>query len=191
VTARDPLAARLERALAAHRPHPLELRPGETRAGVLIPVIMGNGRADLLIERRAADLPNHAGQYGFPGGAVDPGDRDIVETALREAREEIALDPGGIEVIGRLSDVRTPTGYVVTPIVGVVPGPVNPAPSPTEVAFVILVPLRFLLAPGAFRRVRRRAGGLLIQTDALVFEGHAVWGMTARILLELRRLLRR
>lgn len=168
----------------------VSVRADEQRAGVLVPLVEDGTSPSLVIERRAANLPNHAGQYGFPGGTVDEEDTSIEATALREAREEIALEADKIQVLGRLSDLRTPTGYVITPVVGVVRGPVTLTPSPDEVAFIIQVPVDFLLRDDAFRMVARRSRGLLIRTDALVFQGHVVWGATARILLELRRLIR-
>lgn len=168
----------------------VSVRADEQRAGVLIPLIGAETSPSLVIERRAANLPNHPGQYGFPGGTVDDEDASIEATALREAREETALAPESIQVLGRLSDLRTPTGYVITPVVGAIRGPVVLTPSPDEVAFLIRVPVGFLLRDDAFRMVARRSGGLLIRTNALVFKEHVVWGATARILLELRRLIR-
>ncbi len=185
----------LERQLAGvlqvRKRRTMEAHPGERLAGVLVPLLAGVGHGcDLLIERRAGNLAHHAGQYGFPGGSMDVGDPTIVDTALREANEEIGLGRDQVRVLGLLSDIRTPTGFVITPVVGSVSDPVTLAPSPSEVAFLIRIPVAFLLAPGAFKKVTRRSNGLLIGTTALVWQGHVVWGATARILLEFVDVLR-
>ncbi|NOZ79745.1 MAG: CoA pyrophosphatase [Acidobacteria bacterium] len=181
---------RLEGVLRARERRTMTPRPGERLAGVLVPLLADADGFDLVIERRAGNLSHHAGQYGFPGGAADPGDPTIVDTALREVREEIGLDPEHVRVLGLLSDIRTPTGYVITPVVGAVDGPVTLTPSPSEVAFLIRVPVSFLLGPEAFTDVTRRSNGLLISTKALVWNGHVIWGATARILQELVRIMR-
>ncbi len=180
----------LEQVLHNRKRRVMRARSGERVAGVLVPLLADADGLDLLIERRAGNLAHHAGQYGFPGGTADPGDATIVETALREANEEIGLGRDQIRVLGLLSDIRTPTGFVITPVAGSVLGPVTLCPSPSEVAFLIRVPVSFLLSPGAFQNVTQRSNGLLISTEALVWEGHVIWGATARILRELQRLMR-
>jgi len=183
------LLDRLRQGLERIRPSRLSVRPGERRAAVLVPVLVGDGEPRLLLERRSARLTHHAGQYGFPGGVVEPEDGRVERTALREAQEETGIAPEDVEILGTLSDLRTPTGFVITPIVGLVRGVQQLRPEAGEVEELVTVPLAFLTRPGAFRRVTRRSRGVLIHGDALVYQGRVIWGATARILLALRRIL--
>jgi len=168
----------------------LRTRPGERHAAVLVPILDGDKGRWLLLEKRSTRLPHHAGQYAFPGGGIEASDDSALDAALREAEEEVGLAPSDVDVLGFLPDLRTPTGFVITPVVGAVEGDPELRPSPAEVEYLIRVPLLFLLQPGAFQTVTQRALGLLIHGDALVWEGHVIWGATARILLALRRALR-
>ena len=168
----------------------LQLRPGERAAAVLVPILDVGEPAvapSLLLERRSGSLANHAGQYAFPGGAVDPEDASPEDTALREAHEETGLEPDRVRVLGLLSDIRTPTRYVITPVVGAVAGRPSLEPQEGEVEELVLVPLPALLAGNPFVMVRRRARGALIHSTALVYGGRVIWGATARILLAFRR----
>jgi len=169
----------------------LTVRPGERAAAVLVPLLPDglDGEPAILLERRSERLPHHAGQYGFPGGAVEPTDSSPEAAALREAREETGMAPESVELLGRLSDIRTPTLFVITPVVVVVRKTEWLAPASCEVEELIRVPLALLIRPGAFRRVSLPSRGLPIHGDALIHDGRVIWGATARILLELRRLL--
>jgi 8-oxo-dGTP pyrophosphatase MutT (NUDIX family) len=183
---------RLQRRLPCFPVRRLDLRPGERAAAVLIPILetgAGEDGVSLLLERRSGNLGNHAGQYAFPGGAVDPGDGSAVETALREAHEETGLGADQVEVIGLLSDVRTPTGFVITPVLGLVSGTLRLRPQRGEVEELVFLPLSRVLADHPFVMVRRRTRGILIHSHALVYGGRVIWGATARMLLALRRLL--
>jgi len=181
----------LSRELGRFSRRGLALRTGEQRAAVLVPIVdVEDEEPFLILERRADGLPSHAGQYAFPGGGVEDCDGSRAETALRETREEIGLDLERVRVLGPLPDIRTPTGYVISPILSVVKGPVELSPSPEEVAFLVEPPVSVILDPSAFRMVTRRARRLLIHGEALVWHGHVIWGATARMLLALRRLLR-
>jgi len=166
-------------------------RQHEVRAAVLVLLMEEAGSVHLLLERRADHLPNHAGQFAFPGGAADEEDGTVERTALREAQEEVGLDPDLVEVLGRLPDLRTPTGYVITPVVGAAFGTVDLRPSASEVARIVRLPVPRLLEPGAFRLLPRRSHGLLIWSTSLVHRGDVIWGATARILLSLRRIVAR
>ena len=181
----EKLAARLRE----REPRTLTPRRGELAAAVLVPLLERGDSLDLLIERRPETLPNHGGQLSFPGGVIEEDDRGPEAAAIREAGEEVGLDPSRVRVLGRLPDIRTPTGFVITPVVAVVSGPVTFRLSPEEVAEVVLVPVDRLLRPGAFELVPRRGRGLLIWSSALVHGGHVIWGATARILQALRRVL--
>lgn len=164
---------------------------GERRAAVLIPLVRkGKNTPEVLLVRRSRALRAHPGQYAFPGGTTEPGDSSLVATAVREAGEEIGLGVDEVTILGRLPDVRTPTGYLISPFIGLVE-PARPLqPSSPEIAFVLHVPTEYIVRAEAFTTVRRRARGLLFTGDALVWDGHEVWGATARMLLALRRLLR-
>ncbi len=150
-------------------------------AAVLVLFGDGPGGPDLLLIERAATLRSHAGQPAFPGGAVDPGDDGPVGAALREAHEEVGLDPAGVEVLGTLPDLwLPPSGFVVTPVVAWwrSPHPVR-AVDLAEVAAVVRVPLDRLADPAHRLRVRHPSGwvGPAFDTEDLL-----VWGFTAGVL---------
>ncbi|NOZ93620.1 MAG: CoA pyrophosphatase [Acidobacteria bacterium] len=125
----------LAAALATDPGRRIAARPSEIRAAVLVFLLEEPGKLDLVLERRSDDLPNHAGQFAFPGGAVDPEDRSLEETALREAWEEIGLEPSAVEILGLLSDIRTlrhhtgGRGRFGTPGAPLFPGGGGPYPS--------------------------------------------------------------
>jgi 8-oxo-dGTP pyrophosphatase MutT (NUDIX family) len=139
-----------------------------------------------VFTERRADLRRHAGEISFPGGRRDPGDPDLVATALREAEEEIALAPTDVEVGGALPPASTfVTGYRVHPFVGRIPDPVGLElrPNPTEVETLLTFSLDVLERGYGMRRLVRR--GIPIHTPTYEVEGHLIWGATARILAEL------
>ncbi|HLK10878.1 MAG TPA: CoA pyrophosphatase [Candidatus Binatia bacterium] len=187
------LAGGLAAALAA-RPRRTLDHADKTAAAVLVPLLAVDDDLHLLYTRRAASLPHHQGQVAFPGGAIDPGDADPAAAALREAREEIGLDPGRVRVLGVLDDLETvSTRFVITPVVGLVPHPYPWHPSPHEVDAIFTVPVRTLEAPGTARREVWDFGGGRWPVDLYAVDGHVIWGATQRItahLLELLRALR-
>ena len=137
----------------------------------------------VLTERRA-DLRRHAGEISFPGGRRDPTDPDLPSTALREAHEEIGLDPGVVQIIGALQPTPTiATGYAIYPFVGLIAPGHEWELSPREVAEVLEWPLAEIEAGYARRRLLRR--GIPIRTDTYVIGGKLIWGATARILADL------
>lgn len=131
-------------------------------AAVLLPLVMRD-ELTLLLTVRSSNLSTHAGQIAFPGGRTDPGDKDAVATALREAEEEIALPAPFVEVLGTLPTYVTGTAFVITPVVGLVRPGFELLPNPGEVADVFEVPLRYLMNPAHHRRHELEFDGVLRQ----------------------------
>jgi len=141
--------------------------------------------ASIILTRRAHGLSAHAGQIAFPGGRVDPTDVDPQHTALREAHEEIGLNPGQVSVLGYLDAYRTGTGFFIWPVVGIVTGAFTPRPEPGEVDQVFEVPLDFAMDPANLYIHATMWGGAKRSTYALAFENHKIWGATAAMLKNL------
>jgi 8-oxo-dGTP pyrophosphatase MutT (NUDIX family) len=137
-----------------------------------------------VLTRRREDLRRHPGEISFPGGRQDPEDANLCATALREAREEIGLEPEGVELIGALQPTPTiATGYAVYPFVGLIEPGQTWRPQEAEVALVLELTLAELRAGYARRRLLRR--GVPFRTDTYVVGDHLVWGATARMLADL------
>lgn len=160
-----------------------------TRASVLIPVINRGHGSTVLFTQRTAHLNDHAGQISFPGGRAEESDPDPAFTALREAEEEVGLARSHVEVLGRIPEYRTGTGFLVTPVVGWVETPVTFTPDPFEVAEVFEVPFRFLMNPANHRVETAFFRDRLRTYYALSFEGRYIWGATAGMLVSLYRVL--
>jgi 8-oxo-dGTP pyrophosphatase MutT (NUDIX family) len=159
---------------------------GRTDAAVLLPLFGWPESPGLIFTERRADLRRHAGQISFPGGRPDEGDADLAATALREAQEEIGLEPASVELSGALPPTSTfATGYRIHPFVGLIPSPerLSLTPSPEEVETVLAFSLDVLREGYAVRRLVRR--GVVLHTPTYEAEGQLIWGATARILGEL------
>ncbi|MEZ4392439.1 MAG: CoA pyrophosphatase [Polyangiales bacterium] len=156
---------------------------GEVPAAVLVPLLRRDGAAHVMLTLRQAAMRRHGGQFAFPGGRRDEGDRDAVHTALREAHEEVGLDPAAVRVLGMLDDHSTSTGFVVTPVVGWIPSGLRYRLSEDEVAQVVELPLAAFSALPRARTVAAQGHRRIV----LPFEvqGHLVWGATAAMLREL------
>jgi 8-oxo-dGTP pyrophosphatase MutT (NUDIX family) len=153
---------------------------------VLLPLYGWPAEPGLIFTERRSDLRRHAGEISFPGGRRDPGDADLAATALREAQEEIGLDPAAVELRGALLPVSTfVTDYLVHPLVGLVADPteLDLEPNPAEVETVLAFSLDLLRDSYEMRRLTRR--GVVVHTPTYEVDGHLIWGATARILGDL------
>ncbi|MFL5901483.1 MAG: NUDIX hydrolase [Solirubrobacterales bacterium] len=171
--------------LTSEAAYAMEVRGG-TDAAVLLPLHGWPDEPGLIFTERRADMRRHAGEISFPGGRRDEGDADLAATALREAEEEIGLDPAAVELSGALPPASTfVTGYRIHPFVGLIPDPaeLDLEPNPTEVETVLAFSLEGLRAGYAMRRLVRR--GVPIHTPTYEVDGHLIWGATARILGDL------
>ncbi len=159
-------------------------------AAVLVLLTPEKDGLHVTLTRRTDDLPKHPGQISFPGGSRDPGDADDVATALREAAEEISLDPGVVEVLGFCGDYYTVTGFRVTPIIATCPqrhAELQLDPDPREVAEILSVPFGHLMTPSKYSVHESRYAGHLRYYYSVTWAGHNVWGATAGILMGLHR----
>lgn len=188
------LADRLRAQLAAPTGMaPLEADLPEQRAVAATPAavliaITDRAEPEVLLTVRHEQLRTHAGQIAFPGGRVDPGE-DAVSGALREANEELGLDPASTEVVGTLAEYRTVTGYVITPVIAVVPADLALTPHEPEVADWFEPPLGFVLDPANHLRRTTLLHGVERHYYEIPWQGRRIWGATAAIIVNLSRRL--
>ena len=170
---------------------PLRLEiPEFTAAAVLVPVVAGNPGPTLLYTQRPQDMPTHAGQISFPGGRWEPTDADARATALREAHEELGIEPDQVRVLGELDDVATPVGFVITPVVGWLGSLPELKPDPREVDEYFEVSIDDLTDPAHFRdQGIREIAGKTYRTPEYRAAGRLIWGATARITQRLLEVL--
>lgn len=150
-------------------------------AGVLVPLVERASGLHMLFTERRHDLADHPGEISFPGGRAEAGDADLRMTALREAKEEIGLDPGLTEIAGYLPAQAVITGYAVVPVVAFVSNAFEPIPDAQEVAGVFEVPLEFLLDEQRGRRDDRERDGVSLETWEYIWEDHRIWGATGHM----------
>jgi 8-oxo-dGTP pyrophosphatase MutT (NUDIX family) len=167
----------------------MEVHGGRTDSAVLVPLFEDDrDRLHAVFTRRRDDLRRHAGEISFPGGRRDDGET-LIETALREAHEEVGLPPEAVEVIGALAPVGTfVTNYAIYPFVGLIEPGFEWIVQETEVAEVLEFALDDLTRSHSLKRMVRR--GMAFKTDVYELDGHMVWGATARILGDLLARLR-
>lgn len=164
--------------------------PKVKAAAVLVPIFERGGEGHLLFIRRSENV-SHQGQVAFPGGRVEPADRDLSETALREAYEEVGVEPGTVDLLGFLPTHNTTvSGYVVAPLVGAILDPRGLPHDSREVAEVFTVPIRALIDPRhRGEHTLDRADGTSMKFPAILFAGQTIWGLTYRITLDLLAVL--
>jgi 8-oxo-dGTP pyrophosphatase MutT (NUDIX family) len=160
-----------------------------TPASVLVPIVAHPGELTVLFTQRTVHLRNHSGQVSFPGGRAEPGDATPEVTALREAEEEIGLRGARVQIVARLPDYLTRTGFRVTPVVGVLEPPLELAPDRREVDEVFEVPLAFFLDPANHERRTREIQGQTVGYYVMQYGSRVIWGATAGMLLNLYRRL--
>jgi 8-oxo-dGTP pyrophosphatase MutT (NUDIX family) len=188
------LADRLREALAAPGAEPpLEGDLPDLRAAADVPaavLIAVTDRIDpgVVLTVRREHLRTHAGQVAFPGGRIDPGE-DPIGAALREAHEEILLDPSTVDVVGSIEQYRTVTGYVVTPVLGVIPPGLPLEPHEHEVADWFEAPLEFLLDPANRRERSALFQGSTRHYYEIIWNDRRIWGATAAMIINLSRRL--
>jgi len=189
------LAARLRAALKGDSGHtPIEGDEYDRAGGVYAPAavlvaITDRPEPGVLLTLRQPHLRRHAGQIAFPGGRVDPEDQDIVATALREAHEEIGLEPDNVEVVGLSDTYRVGTGFAVTPVIGVIPPDLALSPHQSEVAALFETPLAFLLEPGNHTLKTVMWEGRERRFHEIWWEDRRIWGATANMIVNLARRL--
>lgn len=187
----------IRRALSAAPPHaeligdgiePASQRP-PTPAAVLVPLVVREDQPSVLLTKRTDHLQHHPGQISFPGGRVEAADASPAETALRETEEEIGLQGRHVELIGALPNYLTGTGFLVTPVVGVVRPPFSLTLDAFEVAEAFEVPLSHFLDPANHQRHSMEYQGRIRHFHAMPYNDYYIWGATAGILMSLYRLL--
>jgi 8-oxo-dGTP pyrophosphatase MutT (NUDIX family) len=169
-----------------NRDHPQDGGDNLKPAAVLVALVERPIGLTLILTRRADTLRSHTGQVAFPGGRCDPGEKPW-EAALREAQEEVGLDPASVTLAGLSTPYRTGTGYHVTPVVGFVRPPIHLIPNPQEVAAIFEPPFSFLMDEANLeRREGRTPAGDLRRFYAINWGEHLIWGATAGMLRALR-----
>ena len=153
-----------------------------TRAGVLVPLFIKNEELSVVLTQRTVAVEHHKGQISFPGGTMDKVDSTIIDTALREAWEEIGLLRTSVEVLGLLSDFCTPSGFSITPVVGFLPPNPSYILNKTEVSEIFDVPLSFFLDPRNERTEKCIRFDKMMNIYFYNYGTHEIWGATAEIL---------
>jgi 8-oxo-dGTP pyrophosphatase MutT (NUDIX family) len=158
-------------------------------AAVLVALVDRPEGLTVLLTQRASQLAKHAAQISFPGGRLEESDADIASAAVREAQEEIGLDPARVRVFGYLPDHLVISGFRVTPVLSLVTPPFDVVPNPAEVAEVFEVPVSHVFDRRNHKARLRRVGDEDMLLFDIPFEGHSIWGATAGMLLTFVRMV--
>jgi 8-oxo-dGTP pyrophosphatase MutT (NUDIX family) len=178
----------IEKMLSSRKRRVIE-HPPFSHAAVLVPLFQKDKDCHLLFTKRSEEVKYHKGEISFPGGMVDEEDKELINTALREADEEIGLKERDVQIIGVLDDIVTITEFIVTPIVGLFPYPYPFKVSEVEIAELIEVPLASLLEEDCFSEREIFRGGQKEVVYAYQYGKHIIWGATARILNQFLNLI--
>jgi len=165
------------------------LDAAQVSAAVLLPLVPRSHGVQVLLTRRTDHLNHHAGQISFPGGRCEAGDASLSATALREAEEEVGIVPDEVELLGALPDFGTPSGFRISPVVGLLRSDARLRLDPFEVAEAFEIPLSFLVERANYQHYRIRWAGGERQVHAVPYAGRFVWGATAGILYMLAEFL--
>ncbi len=161
-----------------------------TPSAVIVPLSYREGECHIFFTERSDEVNFHKGQICFPGGTREPGDASLLDTALREANEEIGLDAKDVEVLGELDDNLTvTTGYVISPFIAFIPYPYPFKVDRREIKEIFSVPLSALMDEAIFREELQSFDGETMPVYFYEYEGHVIWGATARILKRFIELL--
>ena len=183
---RDPRERLLQRVVGTPSPDfNAWLEAPLAQAAVLVGLIEREAGPAVLLTERARHLPRHAGQISFPGGRLNEGE-SVQQAALREADEEVGLNPSQVSIVDRLPDQLTGTGFAVAPILAVLAADFEPQPDPAEVASVFELPLAHISETNR-RRVEHERWGTQFVSEEFDFEGRRIWGATATILIDLMK----
>lgn len=166
-------------------PRAAKLRP----SAVLVPLIQRNQTLHLLLTKRAEHLRHHAGQISFPGGSMDKTDNDLVHTALRETEEEIGIAQSDVQVLGKLPLQPTGTGFLIQPVVGILPHDIELTLSQDEVTDTFEAPLDFLFDSKNQHHSYRNYGGENYSIYSIPYDGWNIWGATANIIVKFSQLI--
>jgi 8-oxo-dGTP pyrophosphatase MutT (NUDIX family) len=185
------VVSQIQQALSDYTPKKLA-QPTASPAAVLILVRVGVGEPQIVFTERTHQVEHHKGQVSFPGGACDDDDASPEATALRETFEEIGVRPDDVRLLGRLDDMVTISNFRVTPFVGVITSEssYDYKPNDEEVASIIEVPLSFLLDEQNMELEVRQHAGREVLVPAFAYDGHRIWGATARMTHQLVELIR-
>ncbi|MGE3693025.1 MAG: CoA pyrophosphatase [Novosphingobium sp.] len=179
-----------------HREGPLELFEDQRLAGgeafrpaAVLVALTEREEPGMLLLHRPSNMRSHPGQIAFPGGGIDPGETPI-EAALREANEELGIDPGKVRVIGESDIYKTHSGFEITPVLAVVPPDIEIIPNPTEVAQWFEAPAGYVLNPANHMQKFVEWEGAMRAYNEIVWQEHNIWGITAALVVNLSRRLK-
>ncbi len=178
------LLSRIAEKLSSYHARELECIT-DVRASVMLPLFVKENRLHILLTKRTERMKAHPGEVSFPGGMYEETDADTKKTALRECCEEIGVKTEDVKIIGRLDDLTTLTGFVITPYVGVIPYPYAFKINQKEVAYLIYLPFEHL-ERGDLVQEQIDYRGRVETIDSFYYDGERIWGATCRMLLKLK-----